>query len=150
MKRVTRDGGRVIVSGPTGPVAAEADLWLAARHADRGVQGESARWLADHLENGVPSIDEIVAALAGDRVEHISTRGVFNVGLWRLTHRVGLGLLPAAGPLHRVVWGPVAFAARRFHRGRCYRQLVVAEIGRSRAAADLARPTAADGVAARR
>jgi SAM-dependent methyltransferase len=128
MVRITADGGRVILMGPVGPEAAAADRRLLDRLHGRGVYGGWTVWLEEHLENGLPALDEVLEYLAGARVRSIRVRGVFNLRLWWTMHLVAMGALPRLDRVHEVVWGPVAALARRVHTAPCYRTLVVADL----------------------
>jgi len=129
MKRVTRDDGLVIVMGPTGRESEQADRRLLRMFERKNVGESSARWLREHIANGLPTVEELTTGLGTDRVRSVTARGVFNIRLWYLMHLAASGAIPRTGPLHPSVWYPVAAIARRFHLTPCYRQLVVASIG---------------------
>lgn len=130
MVRVTALGGRVVINGPAGAAAALADQAVLERLRRRGAAGgSSARWLNEHLERGLPSPEELQRWLDLPRVRRVQTRGVFNLRLWYVMHLAAMGALPRTGPLHGVVWKPFAAVARRYHRGACYRLLVIADVG---------------------
>lgn len=130
-ERVTADSGRVIVMGPTGPDAAEGDHYVLGRWRAKEPNSNIALWLGEHEEIGLPAREEI-AGMFGGRAARITATGVYNIKLWRTAHRILLGDFPQKlghDRVHPIVWAPVGFIARRFHRGPCYRQLVVAELG---------------------
>lgn len=130
MVRVVMEGGRVIVIGPTGPAARLGDQRVLAKLEQRGAgSGNSARWLGEHMAIGLPSDEELQELFAVPRVRSISLQHVFNIWLWYTMHLAAMGALPRLGPLHRAVWSPFAWLARRWHRGPCYRSLLIADIG---------------------
>ena len=128
MVRVTAPGGRVIVIGPTGPAAAEADRWLLDTLDARGGRPPWAIWLKEHEERGVPSLDELTQWLSIPRVSRISGRGVLNVRDWKTMHLAAMGALPRFGPLDPLMWQPFADYALHRRGGPFYRQLVVADV----------------------
>jgi SAM-dependent methyltransferase len=131
MLRVTVPGGRVIVMGPAGPEAAAGDRFVHARLRSRGVGHEAAGWLEEHFDNGLPSVDEIKQLLSRGVVERVTVRGYFNLGLWRLMHRVAMGdvpRLPREHLVHHLLWAPFGALARRLDRPPYYRWLVVARL----------------------
>lgn len=130
MERVTADGGRVIIMGPTGPDAAAGDHYVLERWRSKEPDSNIPRWLSEHKQIGLPAHGEI-ASMFGGRTSNITTRGVYNLKLWRTAHRALLGDFPRQlghDKVHPIVWAPVGFIARRYHGGPCYRQLVVAGI----------------------
>ena len=130
MVRVTAPGGRVVINGPAGAAAARGDRAVLERLRRRGAGGGgSARWLSEHVERGLPAREDFERWLELPRVRRVRVRRVFNVRLWYVMHLAAMGALPRTGPLHGVVWGPFAAIARRWHRGPCYRLLVVADVG---------------------
>jgi SAM-dependent methyltransferase len=132
MLRVTDDGGRVIIMGPVGPDAARADHRVLERWREHAPESSIVTWLTEHEQIGLPSIEELVAALLGtDRVKRVRVVGVYNLTLWWTTYRVLLGdFWKPRGEryLHHLMWTPFAFVARRYRRGPFYRQLIVAEL----------------------
>jgi SAM-dependent methyltransferase len=132
MLRVTAPGGRVILMGPAGPDAAEGDAYLLARHRERGAEEGPVVWLSEHLEHGLPTVDELVGLLAQGRTTRITAKGVFNLAMWRVMHRAALADYPqprGAHLVHHLAWAPFGALARRLRRGPYYRWLVVAELG---------------------
>jgi hypothetical protein len=132
MKRVTAPGGRVIIIGPASPEAATGDLRLLARWQQRDPENPVVGWLAEHVENGLPSVAELVELLGTDRVTAIETRGVFNLRFWWLMHRRAMNDFPHVRGSHRVhhlTWGLVGAAARHWSHGPFYRHMVTADIG---------------------
>ena len=121
MKRVVADGGRLIIIGPTGPAAAAADAKVLSRWRARGDHRGVVEWLSEREQLGLPSVDDLVGYLKGERVQSVCVRGVFNVQLWWLMHRALLGDFPArARPMRgscssptRSAWWPVAGAGAR-------------------------------------
>jgi SAM-dependent methyltransferase len=135
--RITAPGGRVIVNGPAGARAADADRRVLARLTERGLGGGSnARWLREHVENGLPTVEELVRWLTDAGADRVTAIGVFDLRLWYVMHLAGMDVIPRTGPLHPLVWGPFAAVARRYHHGPCYRQLVIADLSRSHSGAD--------------
>lgn len=142
MVRVTSNGGRVIIIGPSGPAAAAADRRLLDLLHRRGVYGGWTTWLEEHIEFGLPSLHELDGYLRiVPRVERVTVRGELNLKLWWLMHRAALGLPPRVGPLrfvphptllHAHLWAPLAILARQYRRGPFYRYMFVADIGSSR------------------
>jgi SAM-dependent methyltransferase len=131
MVRVTADGGRIILMGPTGPDAARGDHYVLERWRERG-DGNIVTWLGEHEQIGLPTADELASLLRIGRVTGVKIVGVYNLELWRTMHRALLG--DYAKPrgdrfLHHLLWAPFGFLARRYRRGPFYRQLVVAEVG---------------------
>jgi SAM-dependent methyltransferase len=132
MQRVTAPGGRVILMGPSGPAAAAADRELLERHRARGEQQGPVVWLGEHVEHGLPSVEDMVAMLGGERCTRIVVRGVFNLAMWKTMHRALLGDYPqprGAHLVHHLTWAPFGAAARRLRRGPFYRCLVIADLG---------------------
>jgi SAM-dependent methyltransferase len=128
MVRVTAPGGRVVVIGPTGTAAAEADRWLLDTFDARGGRPDWTVWLREHDERGVPHLDELTAWLTLPRVSAISVRGVLSIRHWKTMHLAAMGALPRFGPLDPLVWQPFADFALHDRRGPFYRQLVVADV----------------------
>ena len=137
MVRVTAPAGRVIVIGPTGPAAAAADRHLLDALHQRGVFGGWTTWLEEHLEFGLPSLEELGDALAANaRVQHVTVRGELNLRVWWMMHRAAMGVLPRVGPMRRVprtpmhayAWAPLAVLARQYRRGPYYRYMLVADV----------------------
>lgn len=132
MKRVTAPGGRVIIIGPSSPEAAGGDLRLLARWKRSDPENPVVGWLAEHGENGLPSVGELIRLLGHDRIARVEARGVFNLRLWWLMHRRAMNDFPhlrGSYRVHHLVWGVAGFAARRWTRGPYYRHIVIADIG---------------------
>jgi SAM-dependent methyltransferase len=132
MKRVTAPGGRVIIIGPASPEAAIGDRRLLDRWTASDPDNPVVGWLSEHVENGLPSVSELVALLGRERVTAVRTQGVFNLRLWWLMHRRAMNDFPHVRGSHRVhhlTWGVVGVAARRWQRGPFYRHMVIADIG---------------------
>jgi len=130
MKRVTADGGRVVIIGPSGPAAVDGDRRVLARMREIGAD-HIIVWLEEHFEHGLPTAQELVGLLGDERIASIEVTWVFNIRLWWLMHSVVSRRIPEPWPMHRVhhlVWRPVAEVARRVHRGPCYRCMVVAQL----------------------
>jgi SAM-dependent methyltransferase len=131
MKRVTADGGRLVIMGPTGTAAAKGDRLVLERWRERGASEGVVEWLGEHFENGLPTEEEIVALIGTERVVSVSVTGVFNLRLWWTMHRATLGDFPQPRGwhlIHHLTWGPFAMVARRLRRGPFYRYLVVAQL----------------------
>ena len=131
MQRVTAPGGRVIIMGPTGPAAAEGDALLLERYRQAGWDEGPIVWLGEHLEYGLPTVEELVTGLAIGRASRITARGVYNLKLWTTMHRALLGEFPMPRGhhlVHHLVWAPFGALARRLRRGPFYRYLVVADL----------------------
>ena len=128
--RITRPGGRVVVIGPTGPAARAGDAWLLETFRRRDRVPDWAVWLAEHVEMGVPTVDEMVSLFSDEPVVSVAQTGVLNVRLWQVMHLAALRG-PRLGPAHVPLWGSFARLARRYHRGPFYRWMFVAEIGPS-------------------
>jgi SAM-dependent methyltransferase len=127
MSRVTAAGGRIIIIGPTGREAGEADRWLLQALRNGGPGPPWADWLEEHIEFGVPTFDEMSALLEGPRVIRIRSAGYLNISLWRVMHLAAMRG-PRLGPAHVPVWGSFARVARRYHRGPFYRWMFVADL----------------------
>ena len=127
MIRVTERGGRVIIIGPTGPGAAEADRWLLRTLRNRGPAPYWAVWLEEHVEMGVPSVDEMRSLLDNPRVSRVRSAGYLNLTFWRVMHLAAMSGL-RLGPAHAPVWGSFARVARRFRRAPFYRWMFVADL----------------------
>jgi Methyltransferase domain len=137
MVRVTASGGRVVIIGPTGAEAADADRRLLNRLHQRGIYGGWTTWLEEHIEFGLPSQQELDGYLRSlPRVRSISVQGALNLRLWWAMHNAAMGL-PRVGPLRRVphplplhahIFSPIAILARQYRRGPAYRYMFVAEI----------------------
>ena len=109
MLRVTAPGGRVVLMGPTGPEAAAGDAYLLERHRERGTQNGPVVWLSEHLEHGLPTVEELVGLLAQGRTMRIAAKGVFNLRMWRVMHRAALADYPqprGAHLVHHLAWAP--------------------------------------------
>jgi SAM-dependent methyltransferase len=132
MKRVTAPGGRVIIIGPASPEAAEGDRRLLQRWIARDPQNPVVGWLREHVENGLPTVEELVELLGQSRITTVSTTGIFNLRLWWLMHRRAMGDFPhprGSHHVHHLAWGAVGVVARHWPRGPFYRHMVVAELG---------------------
>ena len=127
MTRITAPGGRLIIIGPTGPPAAEADRWLLAALRRRGPEPPWAEWLDEHLDNGLPTLEEMHSLLESPRVMRIRSAGYLNLWFWRAMH-LGAMSGPRLGPAHAPTWGVFARAARRYQRGPFYRWMFVADL----------------------
>jgi hypothetical protein len=122
----------VIIIGPVGLEASIGDRRLLERWLDRDPDSAVVGWLSEHVENGLPSVDDIVALLGQERVTAIHTRGVFNLRLWWLMHRRAMEDFPQLRGSHRVhhlTWGVVGTLARHWPHGPFYRHMVTADIG---------------------
>ncbi len=131
MKRITAPGGRVLIMGPMGVHASEGDRLVLERWRDRGQTKGVVEWLGEHLEHGLPSVEEIIEFLGTQRVKTIRVRGVYNLRLWYTMHRVTLGDFPQPRGwhlVHHLSWAPFATVARRLRRGPFYRYLITAEL----------------------
>lgn len=131
MKRVTAPGGRLLIIGPCGEAAAAADRRLLARWESVAPSGNIAAWLREHVEQGLPSVEELVGLIGSERVASIRTTGAFNIHLWWTMHRVTLGDFPqprGTHLIHHLLWSPLAVLARTTKRGPHYRQLIVADL----------------------
>jgi SAM-dependent methyltransferase len=132
MERVTADGGRIILMGPTGPDAATGDRYVLERWRSRGEGKKIVVWLGEHEQIGLPTVEELTSLLHTGRVTRVRALGVYNLGLWRTMHRTLLGDFPRPRGdrfLHHLLWAPFGVMARRYNRGPFYRQLVIAEVG---------------------
>jgi SAM-dependent methyltransferase len=132
MERVTADGGRIILMGPTGPDAARGDRRVLERWREREGEENIVTWLSEHEQIGLPTVEELASLLNAGRVTSVKAVGVYNLRLWWTMHRALLG--DFARPrgdrfIHHLLCAPFGFIARHYHRGPCYRQLVVAEVG---------------------
>ena len=132
MVRVTDDGGRLILMGPTGLAAAEADAYVLQRWRERDPTSGIVTWLTEHEEIGLPRDDELADLLQeSPRVLKVSSRGVYNISLWRTMHRALLGdfwLPPGERYVHHLMWAPFGALARRYRRRPFYRTLVIADL----------------------
>lgn len=131
MLRVTVRSGRVIIMGPAGPEAASGDRFVLDRLRSSGVGHDVVGWLEEHFDNGLPTVEELRRLLSRDVVEHVTVRGYFNLGLWRLMHRAAMGdlpRLPREHLIHHLLWAPFGALARRLDRPPYYRFLVVAQL----------------------
>jgi SAM-dependent methyltransferase len=131
MKRITAPGGRVIVIGPSGAAAAAGDRRLMDRWRARDPDNPVVGWIGEHLERGLPDVDELVRMLDGDDVANVRTCGVFNVHLWWLMHRRAMNEFPhfrGSHRIHHLAWGAVGVLARHLHHGPYYRWMVVADV----------------------
>jgi len=135
MKRVVRDGGRLIIIGPVGDAAARFDARVLDRWCARGATDGIVHWLSEHQEMGLPSVEEIVDYVGTDRILSIRTDGVMNVHLWWMMHRALLGdfsrsrlafaMQSSLTPVFSQIVG-------RWSRGPHYRQMIVADVGARR------------------
>ncbi len=130
MLRVTRPGGRLIVTFPAGATAARLDGWLNAAYRRR--HGRDHPWAVEHLQNGLPDADEIgrLAASVGPR--SVRLRRHAWAPAWRLqqllfsvewgypwTRAAGIHTTPTARLLFRTM--------RHLNRGDCYRAVLLIE-----------------------
>jgi SAM-dependent methyltransferase len=127
MTRITAPGGRLVIIGPTGARAADGDRWLLATLRRHGPEPTWAEWLDEHVENGLPTIEEMRSLLRSPRVTRVRTAGYLNVWLWRAMHLAAMKG-PRLGPAHVPVWAPFARLARRYRRGPYYRWMFVADL----------------------
>ena len=127
MIRVTQPGGRIVIIGPTGREAGEADRWLLQSLRNPGPEPPWAAWLEEHMTMGLPTVDEMTALLQGSRVGRLRSAGYLNVSLWRVMHTAAMSG-PRLGPAHVPVWGSFARVARRYRRGPFYRWMFVADL----------------------
>ena len=127
MLRVTAPGGRLVIIGPTGSAAADGDRWLLRTLRRNGPEPSWARWLHEHVENGLPTAEEMRALLESPRVVRVRSAGYLNLWFWRAMHLAALRG-PRLGPAHAPVWGPFARLARRYRRGPFYRWMFVADL----------------------
>lgn len=130
MKRVTAPGGRLIVIGPTGPEAAAGDRRVHDRAASAGASNITG-WLAEHFENGLPTVEELTTLIGSDRVERITARGIFPLRLWWIMHRAALGDYPQPRGfhlIHHLLWEPFAALARRVRWAPYYRWIIVVDL----------------------
>jgi SAM-dependent methyltransferase len=128
MVRVTAPRGRVILAGPTGQDARDADRWLLETFDRRGGRPGWAIWLSEHEERGLPLLDELVSWLSLPRVRQVNVRGVLSIKHWKTMHLAAMGARPRFGPLDPLVWQPFADFALHNRKGPFYRQLVVADL----------------------
>jgi SAM-dependent methyltransferase len=131
MKRITASGGRIIIIGPAEAPAARGDRLVLERVTARGDREAIVAWLTEHVENGLPDVQDLITWIGADRVSKITVKGIYNMSLWYTMHRAALEDFPEPRGWHRVhhlTWAPFALLARRVHRGPFYRYLVVAEI----------------------
>jgi SAM-dependent methyltransferase len=131
MKRVTADGGRVVLMGPTGSAAAAGDRLVLDRWRERGASQGVVEWLGEHFENGLPTVPELLELIGTERVDSVAVTGVFNLRLWWTMHRATLEDFPqprGTHLVHHLTWGPFATLARHLKRGPFYRYLVVAQL----------------------
>jgi SAM-dependent methyltransferase len=130
MVRVLRPGGRLVLTFPADATAAALDRWL--DDAYRARHGVPHPWVAEHLAEGVPRTDDVVAALrrAGGPGARAMVRkhqpalafkalhGVYTVyggTVW--TGRFALGSPPAVRAAFSLL--------RRMRRGPAYRTVLV-------------------------
>jgi SAM-dependent methyltransferase len=129
MARVTAPGGRVILIGPVGAEARKGDLWLLDTVEASKYDVPWAQWLHEHVQHGLPSVEELGSMLLTAGARRVTARGVFNLYLWRIMHLAGLGELPEPRfPFYDILWRPFALLARRYRRGPFYRWLVIGEM----------------------
>jgi SAM-dependent methyltransferase len=137
MVRVTKPGGVVVLMGPAGAEAALADRRLLDTLHRRGTFGGWTVWLEEHLEFGLPTVEDLETYLtANQRVNDVDVRGELNLRLWWAMHRAAMGVprrgplrrIPHPTPVHAYVWTPLAVAARSYRRGPFYRYMLVARV----------------------
>ena len=123
--RVLAPGGRLVLTFPSGAAAHELDRWLAAAYAER--QGTLHPWAAEHLELGLPDVDEI-AALALATGARVTLHANVSAPAWRFLHStytVGRGLPFTWLLFRRPVVAVVYQVLARLNRAPAYRAIVV-------------------------
>ena len=134
MARVTAPGGRVIAMGPTGAPAAGGDRRVLDRWRQREDGANIVRWIGEHEELGLPTVDELTGHMAANGLVDVRAQGVFNLRLWYTMHRALLGDFPQPPGdhrLHHLAWLPFATVARHLRRGPYYRYLVTGDVPRT-------------------
>lgn len=123
--RVLAPGGRLILTFPSSPAAAELDRWLADAYAAR--RGKPHPWAAEHLEYGVPDPNEI-AELARANGARVEIHGHAWGPAWRFMHStytVGRGQ-PFTRPLFsRLLVTIVYQVLARLNHSPAYRAILV-------------------------
>lgn len=132
MLRVLRPGGRMIVTFPADEAAMRLDSWL--NESYRRKSGHEHPWAAEHLRNGVPRSEEMLAIVARllDGSGTVEARrhqwagsfrlvqGLYAARRWsKLTRPLGLHTRPAARLLFAL--------CRHLHREPAYRTILVAD-----------------------
>jgi SAM-dependent methyltransferase len=134
MARVTAPGGRVVAMGPTGAPAAGGDRRVLNRWRQREDGANIVRWISEHEELGLPTVDELTGHMAASGLVDVRAQGVFNLRLWYTMHRALLGDFPQPPGdhrLHHLAWLPFATVARHLRRGPYYRYLVTGDVRRT-------------------
>jgi SAM-dependent methyltransferase len=130
MLRVTRPGGRMVVTFPAGRTAERLDAWLNAAYRRR--HGRDHPWAVEHLENGLPDAESIARLAASVGARRVRLRRHAWAPAWQLqqllfsvewgypwTRAVGIHTTPTAGLLFR--------ALRGLNRGDCYRAVLLVD-----------------------
>jgi SAM-dependent methyltransferase len=133
--RVVRPGGRVVVTFPADAPAARLDRELNERHRRR--HGTDHPWVIEHIQEGVPATDDVVATLRGIVGEQgsVAVHKHDPARSW-LLHQTLYGAQcwyrPAVlAGLHTRVGATLLFQALRRTRGReRYRSIVVVDRAR--------------------
>lgn len=130
MLRVTRPGGRLVVTFPAGATAARLDGWLNAAYRRR--HGRDHPWAVEHLQQGLPEADEIARLAAATGARRVRLRRHAWAPGWQLqqllfsvewgypwTRAAGIHTTPTAKAIFRVL--------RRLNRGDCYRAVLLVD-----------------------
>jgi|GEM_PF-3109519 len=130
MLRVTKPGGRMVITFPADETATRLDIRL--NNAYRKKKGIDHPWAVEHIEHGVPKTEEIRALVQeqlapGDTLEvrkhswaptWLFQQMVFSVDRgYPFTRAIGLHTTPTAKLLFRIL--------RYCNFGDCYRSIVV-------------------------
>lgn len=134
MIRMLKPGGRLIVAFPADAAATELDTWLNDRF--RRKTGEDHAWVGEHLREGVPATDEVVALVEGllppgasvTVHKHMPAPAFKAVHwlytlepLWPVTRPLGLHTRPFV----RLLFDAIL----RWRRGPAYRTIIVVDRG---------------------
>ena len=130
MLRVTKPGGRLVVTFPAGRTAERLDAWLNAAYRRR--HGKDHPWAVEHLENGLPDAEAIARLAASVGARRVRLRRHAWAPAWRLqqllfsvewgypwTRAAGIHTTPTAGLLFKVLRG--------LNRGDCYRAILLVD-----------------------
>jgi SAM-dependent methyltransferase len=130
MLRVTRPGGRFIATFPADATAGRLDSWL--NHAYNRRHGKDHPWAVEHLQEGVPSTDQVreLVTRVVDGSGTVEIRKHAWAPVWKLqqflfsvewgypwTRAAGIHTKPTAKLLFRLL--------RSLNFGDCYRTVVV-------------------------
>lgn len=128
--RVLADDGAAVIGFPAGEAAARAEAKV--RGAYLRFCGRKLKWLEEHVAEGLPDADALIARFrraAGDRRRVTSVKNA-NLVVWTLMWRILVCGWPGRGnALFQVLLRWATPLLCRVHFGACYRMVIYVEPG---------------------